>query len=91
MNGDMVSGSSGATAPSAFQFFVRPALTDEARSAESVRLNRITMELASWGQSSVVELSRYNPALGSQKTSLNLDLRAVALADQDLDSEVLFR
>lgn len=49
------------------------------------------MELASWGQSSVVELSRYNPALGSQKTSLNLDLRAVALADQDLDSEVLFR
>ena len=47
INGEIVSGSSGATAPSSFQFFVRPALTDEACSGEVVRLKRMAIELAS--------------------------------------------
>lgn len=38
MNGEMVSGSSGATAPSSFQFFVRPLLTEFACMVEVVRL-----------------------------------------------------
>ena len=91
INGEILSGSSGATAPMSFQFFVSPWLIEEACSAVFVRLKRIAIELASWEQSSVVELSRYIPALDDQKTSLNLDLRAVALVDQASERVVSLR
>lgn len=91
MKGEIVSGNSGATAPRSFQFFVNPALTEEACSVELVILNRIAIEFASWGHSSVEELSRNIPALGSQNTSLNLVLRAVALVNQDVESDVWFK
>lgn len=41
------------------------------------------MELASCGQSVVLELSRYIPRESTQKTELKVDLRAVALLDQE--------
>ena len=90
MNGEIVSGSSGATGPSAFQFFVRPLLTDIACARDVVRLYRTAIEFASCGQSVVVSLSRYIPALGSQKTSLNRCFRAVAFVAQADESEVSF-
>lgn len=70
MKGEIVSGSSGATAPRSFQFRVSPSLTALACSADVVRLYRIAIEFASCGQSVVEELSRYIPAEGSQNTSL---------------------
>lgn len=80
IKGDIVSGSSGATAPKSFQFFVKPSLIEDKRPGEVVRLYRIAIEFASCGHSVVVSLSRYMPTLASQNTSLNLALRALALA-----------
>lgn len=49
MNGAMLSGSSGDTAPYSFQYCVRPSLILDAWSGESVRLNRIATAFPSWG------------------------------------------
>ena len=86
MNGEIVSGSSGATGPRSFQFFVKPSLTDAACSGVWVRLYSTAIEFASCGQSVVVSLSRYMPALGSQNTSLKRALSAVAFAAQAAES-----
>ena len=82
INGEIVSGSSGAIAPMSFQLFVRPSLIEFACSAEVVRLYKIAIEFASCGQSVVVSLSRYMPADGSQNASLKRVFNESALADQ---------
>lgn len=87
MNGEIVSGSSGAIAPKSFQFLVKPSLIELACSVDVVRLYKTAMELASWGQSVVVSLSRYMPAEGSQNTSLKRVFSEDALDDQ-LDTKV---
>ena len=65
-----------------------PFVIESPWSWDSVMLNRIAITLASCGHISVVELSRYIPALGNQKTSLNFALSAVALAVQALARSV---
>ena len=82
MNGEIVSGSSGATGPRSFQFFVRPSLTESACSGVIVRLYSTAIEFASCGQS-VVVLSRDIPARGSRKTSWNLSLSRVGFAGRN--------
>ena len=90
MKGAIVSGSSGAIAPKEFQFFVNPSLILLACSAEVVRLYKIAIEFASWGQSVVVSLSRNIPRDGSQKTSLKRDFKEVAFAAHVEESEESF-
>ena len=85
MNGLILSGSSGATGPSSFQFFLNPSLTCLACSFVCVKLNIIAMELPSWGHSVVVRLSRYNPSSGTQNAALKADFRAVAFAEYVTD------
>lgn len=78
INGEIVSGNSGATDPRSFQLLDKPLLIALACEDEFVTLNRIAMELASCGQRSLVVLSRYMPRLSSQNASLNLVFRRVA-------------
>lgn len=84
MNGEIVSGNSGATGPRSFQFCTRPSLIAEAWALDVVKLKMTASEFASWGHRVVVSLSRYRPREGSQKTSLYLALRADALLDHAL-------
>lgn len=91
MNGLIVSGSSGATGPRAFQFFCNPSLILFACVSDVVRLYRMANELASCGHKVVVLLSRYSPALSSQKASLNFALSAVAFFDHAVESVVMLR
>lgn len=57
MNGLIVSGNSGATGPSAFQFFISPSLILPAWFTDVVRLNSTAKEFASCGHRVVVRLS----------------------------------
>lgn len=91
INGLIVSGSSGATGPSSFQFFSSPALTFCACSGDVVKLNRTANEFPSCGQRVVVVLSLNIPALSSQNALLNVVFNAVALAAQASARSVTLR
>ena len=91
MNGEIVSGVSGESAPNSFQFFVRPSLIEFACSGVPVRLKNTAKEFPSCGAKLAVVLSVYIPSSSDQSKSLNAVLSMAASLDQVEATSVSFR
>ena len=78
----IISGNSGDTGPISFQFLISPSLILFACSRDEVKLNSTAREFPSCGYKDDEGLSRYIPALSSQRALLKLTLIEAALVSQ---------